>query len=737
MSTNLIQVPLKHTAAIDLGAGLRHVIDKDYFQPSSLFASDLQTVTATRDVVAEFSDSKVDFKSPEVISQYLQILDALARKFPDDGIEFGWLLTIGHGRLALEAVHLIHTERMNAVYQLGAIYCALALKESRYTEDGLKKLCNYFQLAAGTWQYLQGMVEATPNRAPRECDSNTLECLEQLMMAQAQECIWQTAVANELKDSVIARLSMQASLYYQKAFEKGTQSPQIILEWLNHMRVKQYHFAAAAHLRMSNVALQSQQYGQQVAHLKVAAAKCAQAFKHKRYVNSFVIEDLSGLDTVIKDTLSAAEKENDLIYLQVVPLELDLKPIVGTNMVAPVVPEILKQGSLEEKLFADLLPYMILQVAQAFRERQDDFVVAEITNPINQANQKMLQFLNERNLPASIDAIQQPENLPDSLLQHAWDIKQRGGVEATDKKIAEVAELAFKLEQLVRECRGRLDMDESEDRQLVSMYGQRTRPPMEVAAQDIIGKLEKLDSYLSQAKVGDAHLRQLYATMKVDLEVYSGPQEQLQQVIPDSKYVALDSQVTMTIRTLRELLTQVDNLKAESSKLADEVEIRGRDHNILPKIIEQYKRDKLAAYNDDGSFNERVFEPVYEEHLRMYNPDLEHVHNLIQRQRQLQEQISNAYADFTTIWADRSSESQTRREKVLLHFESVYISYIELLGHLEEGSKFYCDFLVKGTAVVQECEQFLARRRVEAQEMEARNQHGMFPGVWRLPTAPE
>lgn len=737
MSTNLIQVPLKHTAAIDLGAELRQVIDKDYFQPSSLFTPDLQTATATRDAVSALSDSKVDPKSPEVIGRYLQLLDALARKFPDDGVEFSWLLTIGHGKLALEAYHLIITERMNVVYQMGAVYGALALKESRYTEEGLKKLCNYFQLSAGTWQYLLAMVVASPTRAPRECDSNTLECLELLMMAQAQECIWQKAVANELKDSVIARLSMQASQYYQKAFEKGSQSPQIILEWLNHMRVKQYHFSAAAHFRMALVALQSQQYGQQVAYLKAAVAKTTQAFKHKRYVNTFVLEDLGGLDAAIKETLSAAEKENDLIYLQMVPLELDLKPIVGTNMVAPVVSEYLKQGLAGESYFDDLLPYLILQVAQAFRERQDDFVNAEIVNPVHQATQKMAQFLASHNLPAAIDAIQQPENLPDSLLQHARDIKHKGGVDATDRKVAEVAELAFKLAQLVRECRGRLEMDEAEDHQLVSMYGQRTRPPTQVAARDIIDKLDKLDSYLNQAKVGDAQLRQLYAAMKVDLEVYSGPQDRLQQVIPNSKYVALDTQVTMAIRALRDFLAEVDEVNSQSSKLVDEVEIRGRDHNILPKIIDQYKRDKQAAYAADGSFNERVFEPVYEDHIRMYNPDLTRVHDLTQRQWLLQQQIAQAYADFTAVWADRSSESQTQREKVLLHFESVYVNYIELLSHLDDGAKFYSDFLVKGTAVVQECEQFLARRRVEAQEMEARNQHGMFPGVWSLSTAPK
>ena len=65
---------------------------------------------------------------------------------------------------------------------------------------------------------------------------------------------------------------------------------------------------AAAHLRSSTIAADSFQYGEQVAHLRVASQAVDQALKSKKYVNSLVLEDLQGLADVIKVRLRTAEK---------------------------------------------------------------------------------------------------------------------------------------------------------------------------------------------------------------------------------------------------------------------------------------------------------------------------------------------------------------------------------------------------------------------------------------------
>lgn len=728
--SNILAVPLKKLGSLDLGARLHDIIEQEYFHSPSQFVADLAKSTAINARVADMTDTNVTPASIEACQQYLALLALLRSKFPDDLVEFGWQPTIGHGLSALVADRRFLTEVMNVVFQLGAVYCQLAVKESRHTDDGLKQLCNYFQLAAGTWQYLEGQTESNPEAAPREFDKETLLCLQNLMLAQAQELIWQKALSNNLKDTVVAKLSLGLSEIYNQAYQAGSKSPQIILEWLNHMRVKHYHFAAAAHYRMASIELENQHYGEQVGHLRAALSRCVQALRHKRYVNSFVLEDLAGLEVAINESLLMAEKENDLIYLQVVPLELDLKPIAASTMVAPLIPAMLVSPPTGINAFEDLLPYIILQVAQAFRERQDEYVQSMIISPLNSLSGDQVRFLADLDLPLALDAIQQPENLTDSLIQHAKSISAKGGAAALESKIDEVVTFAMKLQKLVQECQFRIDLDNSEDQMLRGYFGSQVRPPTAVAAKDIIDKLGKLRDYLKQAQAGDERVRETYISIKLDIQTYSGSLESLAKVIPNSKYIALDTKITNCISHLRDLLAKLDKMVSDRDAIIDGVEIRSRGNSILGKVIEKYRQDKLAAYNENGSFNERMFEPVYEEQIRMFSSESYSVQEQRTLQQQLQQEITASFQDFKQQWKNRTSESQAHRQQVLQHFESVYVTYCELMNHLDEGAMFYKDFLTKGTAVVQECENFLVDRRNEARKMEERKQRGLSPGSW-------
>jgi programmed cell death 6-interacting protein len=53
-------------------------------------------------------------------------------------------------------------------------------------------------------------MRSTP---PEDMDNMTLESLERLCLAQAQECFWQKAVKDGMKDATIARLAAKVSDY--------------------------------------------------------------------------------------------------------------------------------------------------------------------------------------------------------------------------------------------------------------------------------------------------------------------------------------------------------------------------------------------------------------------------------------------------------------------------------------------------------------------------------------------
>lgn len=150
---------------------------------------------------------------------------------------------------------------------------------------------------------------------PEDMDTATLESLQQLMLAQAQECFWQKAVMDGYKDASIAKLAAKVSDFYSEAGDWGVKSEAVSSEWIHHMTAKHHHFAAAAQYRQACDCLEKRKYGEEVARLRDSMLCVNEALKEARYINKAVMGDLNGLKSRVADDLSRAEKDNDLIYL--------------------------------------------------------------------------------------------------------------------------------------------------------------------------------------------------------------------------------------------------------------------------------------------------------------------------------------------------------------------------------------------------------------------------------------
>lgn len=147
-------------------------------------------------------------------------------------------------------------------------------------------------------------------------DDATLESLEHLLLAQAQECFWQKAVKDGLKDASIAKLAAKVSDFYMQAGDLGVKSDSISSEWIHHMFAKHHHFAAAAQYRAARDSLEKRSYGEEVARLKGALTCVEEGLKEARYLNKVVLADMNGLRNKIQEDLKRAEKDNDMIYLR-------------------------------------------------------------------------------------------------------------------------------------------------------------------------------------------------------------------------------------------------------------------------------------------------------------------------------------------------------------------------------------------------------------------------------------
>lgn len=718
MASNWLYVPLRITYPLDLGATLTEIIKQDYFQTPSIFQQDLASATNVRNAITSLKDEAVGPNAIVNLKKYHQLLTTMFRKFPDDEIEFSWSGSLGYSPTRPSASRSLKVEQLNVLYQLGSSYSQLAMAQSRHSDDGLKLSCSYLQQAAG---YFDAIIQRiTPAlQLPPDFSTPTLQFLNLLMLAQAQESIWQKAIANpDMKDSVIAKLSAQTADYYAQAAAKANESESIRQGWINHTTAKSYHFKAAAHFRLSNVCLDAFKYGDQVAHLKLASKYCDLAGKYKRYVNDFVIDDLNGLTETIKSSLRVAEKDNDLVYLKMVPAESEMAPLAGVSMVKPTPPS----SDLDEGLavFEELIPFAIVQIAQAFRERLDTYINDTILTPIQALDKLMNTFLTERNLPASIDSIQKPEVLPESAIQHSKELISIGGNKTINASIQGLRKLAGVCVKILVECEERLKKDGEEDKYLRSQLGDSAwnRPTSESAEQHLLTRVDKLRYYISEAEKGDITIFQEFDQIRDLVNIYCGGYDELNKYIPTASFTDIEPSLNKIIVDLREMVSSAAELTVKRRNFFSRLELKVRDNNILPVILDKYKQNKANYHNEEGRIESRLFEPVYDQHLKVFQDDIKFVEVEKQKQIDLENKIGLLNNEFVLKHSQVHNESQVTRQQALQSLEQAYNTYLQLNSHVNDGMNFYSHLITNGNDVLRECEEFVQQRRIEGRELE-------------------
>lgn len=718
MISNFLCLPQFHVSDVTIKQDLALLIKKDFFQPASSFSADLNRAQELHSSLAINSTStSVDLTQyQETILNFYRLISDISRRFPDNVITFEWFSTLRYNPVSRQ-VSSWSLEQAFLIYQLGAVLCQQAHNENIFHDEGVKKACHFFKLAAGCFLFLQAFTHEN-SLSSQDFDAQTLEALKLLMLAQAQEVIWLKAIGNpSMKNTLVARLSKRVADLYEEAIPPSVESKVITLDWTNHMRVKMNHFLAVSYYRMAIVSLDNFEYGKQVAFLKAASSKCTEALSHKNYVTADVIEDLRGLQETVNSFLKTAEKENDLVFLKPVPAPQDLPIIDAVSMVEPEIPSELASKD-SQRAFANLVPFAIIQIAQAFKEREELYLKQTFAEPLLALGRILHQFLSERDLPAKIDTIQKPESIPDSIISHLKEIITIGGIQIIEDTMAEVSELALKGRNLIFECEERLRMESYEDEILRERGGDLwTRPPSDDVSSTLKERIEKMRNYIQQGHQSDILIGEGYNQIKPALEIYCGGKEVLQKKIPSSMYIKLDPEMGKLVNHLKEQISEANKMEINRQKFIGGVNGKSRNNSVLPLVLSEYKRNPTQYQFPNGSIDPSKFEPIYEKHLLNFAEDIVYVEKLKQAQTQLEQQIDESNARFGRSKEILNNAAQQERLKALKFFESAYVQYLELIANLNRALSFYSDFIEKGNGVLRELEEFLYSRREEAREL--------------------
>ena len=697
MDSNLLRIPYRKTDWKDVRLELLPSMENTYNVGLHSLNKILEIVQNSRDRITHLSCENLREQheaDEDSIIDYYSILSLLRDRIPDDALQFTWYTTLGGEEqpVPFKSRSLVE-EQYNMMYQLGCFYSLMIEVGKPELEAFLKKYCMQFQRSAGCFDYLLRQLKSSPSNREGLIGllSESLEFLKWLMLAEAQELVWQKAIVTKSKDTLIAKLAMQVSEYYSFAFKFSEKDNSVNRKFFYHVLVKLSHFRAVFHWRMANHSQENFQYGVQILHLRLAAEYIADGSIGKPFIDEAVLKDFEGLEKIIMSTLRIAQKNNEFIHHNVIPGREVVGNIKGISLVYPIQPSNSLEKNWHVEEFDLLIPYFLLETAEAFRQRQESFVTDNIMTKTLVENKKTYRFLITKEISSLIDTIHNPEGLPLSIVRHAQEIISDGGFESIEHSLGEMCTLEKLSRNLVAECRKTIYIPKfMNDSNYETSYFSLNQ------------RVNRMNDYLDEASRGDQVIHHMYNEVKKTLQLYQLDRE-LNEMIPKAHFFELDNSSSEIISRVQRHIEKVISFVSSRKSIAASAEIATRNDDILAELFGEYKKKFLGRL---GDFTEELLEKVYLKHINAF-------HKYVQTLEDIDEQCALCESEIETLCEqvisifNSADATQIRRKEALQSLEVVYIKYLDLKDNLDDGFKFYHSFLEKGNVVLLECKNFI------------------------------
>ncbi|KAK4101277.1 BRO1-domain-containing protein [Parathielavia hyrcaniae] len=734
-TSNILSLPFRKSTQLSLASSIRQYISKKYDQHPDMFRHDLDVIDSMRRDAVNTRDAHPS--GIKKLQAYAGQLVWMSGKFPlDIGVDFSWYPALGYHTEHPLVQNNLKYELMNILYNLAALYSQLAISSNRSSTEGLKTAASYFSQAAGVLKHMKTEVlpELRMANPPDDMDEATLESLTQLFLAQSQECFWQKAVMDGYKDASIAKLAARVSDLYNLAGEAAMRSEAISSAWIHHMSAKHHHFAAAAQYRAACECLERKRYGEEVARLADAVACVKEGLKECKggYINQAVVDDLQGLKRRVEEDLKRAEKDNDVIYLQVVPPKSELRTLERANMaVARVPPQVANpyeylgdHAEFGPALFTKLVPFSVHVAVSIYEERRDRIVNNNIVAELETLTDKLHEILSGLNLPGSLQALEKPLGLPGTLVQHADEIRQADAIHRLQRGLTDIEKLCASDKMIFEEGKALLAAEEQEDKNLRLKYGtqrwarseSRLEPSHDGGAR-LWNQAAEIDGYFASSTSSDAVVRDKFAAVKDTLAILAGSDRGIMDYIPNSRRTEIPELLKPAIGRLRGVYNDVLRLESRRRKRVESLRTRSRADDVKTDILAEAAR--LERTYPNTPIVPAHFEEFFDKRLdRLYEAELEVVEKERADQEKIGADLERANREFEAQKRSIGEKGSYEREKALQRLDNAYYKYKEIVSNVEVGRKFYNDLSRIVEQFRSQARNWVNERRKEARALE-------------------
>ncbi|KAG6579232.1 Vacuolar-sorting protein BRO1, partial [Cucurbita argyrosperma subsp. sororia] len=699
----------KKTTQLDLYRPLRNYIAFNYSERDAQnLEDDLQTLKDYRSDLERQSDPSPTARR-DLLQSYFKALCLVETRFPIspdkdhvNTITFVWYDAFKQKQKASQ--QNIHLEKAAVLFNLGAVYSQIGLSFDRATVEGRRQASHAFIAAAGAFAFLRDNASTKASIGSSTTVDVSVECvgmLERLMLAQAQECVFENTIAKGSTPGVCAKISRQVGLYYEEALAALNSPPlsqHFDKAWIAHVQLKAALFFAEACYRYSLELHENENIAEEIARLRSGISALTEAKKSSKGAAAQLLDAINKLEANLNRNLERAVKENDRVYLMRVPNPSTLPPLPAFSMVKSMAMNEVLDAS-KEKMFACLIPDSSAKALSRYTEMVDDIIRTQ-AEKLQQASELTRVRLKEMDLPESILALEGNSSLPTDLKEDVEAVQISGGPIGLEAELQQLRDLRRVNSEMLVQIEELLQKEAREDSQFRSQFGTRwTRPQSSTLTKNIQDRLNRFAGNLKQAAESDARIERSVKDHSSLLSVLD--HRPVESALPTlaRPIMSLDANEDAILGTLKQSLRQLENLGAQRAGLEDMLKEMKRKDDILPKLM-----------TSTGSY-----EDLFRKEISKYDNICEEISRNIEAQEQLLLQIQGQNNEFSVIF--NLEDYKASRERCYKQIQAAVAKYREIKENINEGLKFYVTLQDAITNVKQQCSDFVMTRNIQCREM--------------------
>uniref|UniRef100_A0A667Z3Y4 Rhophilin, Rho GTPase binding protein 2 n=1 Tax=Myripristis murdjan TaxID=586833 RepID=A0A667Z3Y4_9TELE len=257
----LIPLGLKETKEVDFSVAFKDFILEHYSEDGKNFDDEIADLMDLRQACRTPSRSEAGI---ELLAKYFNHLPLLESRFfsptRQTGIFFTWYDSFTGVPVCQQNLSL---EKASILFNMAALYTQIGSRSDRQTIAGLEEAISSFQKAAGLLNHLKETFTHTPSY---DMSPAMLNMLIRMMLAQAQECLFEKTVLPGIRNNFYSLLKMaqeatKVSETYDQVHQSMIQAPikdNVPLFWSTMSQIITNHYRSLAHYFVATALLDHQ-----------------------------------------------------------------------------------------------------------------------------------------------------------------------------------------------------------------------------------------------------------------------------------------------------------------------------------------------------------------------------------------------------------------------------------------------------------------------------------------------